>query len=151
MSLAMVSSPVLRTCMKGMPAAVLFALSRRRSRLERVCPFAKGNALAEARALNRAGYHAASVVLARIAVESQLKSVVGAHPKWAARRRRGFDEMMRFCFVNGVLRHDGYKATRSFQKSANGVVHGSPVTRVRAWALIRRASLIVTLLEGGAA
>jgi hypothetical protein len=120
-------------------------------RLARVSPFDYGNPLAEARSLNRAGYHAASVMLARIAVEKQLKAVVGAHPKWTGKRRRNFDEMMRFCHLQGVVNRACYKHCRNFQKQANSVVHGNPVDRARAWFIIRRAATIVSMLSGGAA
>ena len=50
-------------------------------RLEQVSPYIKGNLLAEAKPLNRAGYSSAAVVMARMAIERRLHELMDGNPK----------------------------------------------------------------------
>ncbi len=119
-------------------------------RLNRVSPFVKGNELAEARRLNRAGYHAAAVVLARIAVEKRFRAMARSNPKWRGKAST-LDCTIRFCYLKGEISQCCYILARNFKKQANNVVHGNPIDRARAWLLIRRAASILSMVEGGAA
>ena len=119
-------------------------------RLGRVSPFIKGNELAEARRLNRAGYHAAAVVLARIAVEKRFKEKARANPKWKGKATT-LDCTIRFCYTRAGISQSCYVLARNFKKQANSVAHGNQIDRARAWLVIRRAAMIISLMEGGVA
>jgi len=121
-----------------------------RRKLARVSPFVRGQLLAEARRLNRAGYTVAAVVTARVAIERILREMALAHPEWNP-GRAGISDYSQFLWRVSAVSRDTVNRISGFTKKANSVTHGGPIGRTRAWQIIRRAAAIATVLEGGAA
>ena len=120
-------------------------------RLKRVSPYEKGNLLAEARRLNRSGYHTAAVATARAAVERRLREMAYARPEWVRPKgSHGVSATARFLFSLGCFNVRTKCLIDSFADKANRVVHGGVTNRRSARALIWRAAQVCSLLEGGA-
>lgn len=118
-------------------------------RLKRVSPYEKGNLLAEARRLNRSGYHTAAVATARAALERRLKEIAYALPgEERPKGNPGLGGLTRFLFSAGCFNVRTRVLMDSFAVKANSVVHGGHTTRRSARALIWRAAQVMTMLEG---
>jgi hypothetical protein len=120
---------------------------RRRPPLKRpdtYCPM-----LAEARQLNRAGYHTAAIFTARVALERALSAAVQQRPDFERRRGRppGITAMAQFLRAVGALDRKTVKVVDGFSERANKVCHGSPVSRGRARSIIRQGMTAVAAVR----
>jgi hypothetical protein len=121
-------------------------------RLKRVSPYVKGNLLAEARRLNRAGYHTAAVATARAALERRLKEIAFARAEWTRPKGNpGLSALTRFLFSLGCFNVRTKCLIDSFAVKANSACHGNPVSRRSARNIIWRAAQVMAMLEGSAA
>jgi hypothetical protein len=107
--------------------------------------------LAEARLLNRAGYSVAAVVIARVAIERLLRTLVIAQPTWrSSHRQYGISVYVSFLIASGVVERRFTRPIELFARKANAIIHGSPVTQMRACLLLRSAAKAIAMLEGRA-
>jgi hypothetical protein len=144
---------------KGIPMALLLSPLVRVNRffsprLEQVSPYIKGNLLAEARSLNRAGYSSAAVAMARMAVERRLLELIRANPKLTNPRRNfGVGTGTSMLVAVKVIAHCDTKLIDTFGAKANKIVHGAATTRMQARKLIIQAAAVLAMLDrkGGAA
>ena len=121
-------------------------------RLKHVSPYIKGNLLAEARRLNRAGYRTAAVATARAAVERRLREIAYARPDWKRPERNlGLGGLSRILFALGAFDGRTRRQIDDFADKANGGCHGSAVSKRTARGIIFRAAQVLSMLEGGAA
>lgn len=118
-------------------------------RLERVSPFSKGNALAESRSLNRAGYSSAAVAMARMAVERRLHEIAVQDPRVAEPgTQKGIGRYCTIFIARGVLRRHESQVIESFADKASKIVHGTKTTKLHARKLIVHAARVLSMLEG---
>ncbi len=139
--MALLSSPLVRMRRLSSP------------RLERVSPFIKGNLLAEAKTLNRAGYSSGAVVIPRMGIERRLQELMDATPKLLRLKSKpglGLATMM-LLSARVVQKHEA-ELIDKFGRIANKIVHGAKTTKLQARELIRRAAKVLSMLEkrGGA-
>lgn len=122
-------------------------------RLEQVDPYIKGNLLAEARQLNRAGYSSAAVALARMAIERRLRELIAENPNLSMPRRFGLGIAVSALLNRKTIQDDEARCIDKWAAKANNVVHGAFVTRLQARGLVDRAARVLSMLEkkGGAA
>jgi hypothetical protein len=106
--------------------------------------------LAEARRLNRAGFHVAAVATARVAIERILREKSFDHPKWKG-SGAGIHCYALFLACHKVITRAAFYLVESFAKRANSVIHGVHTNRSQAHRLIKHAAAAAALLEGGAA
>jgi hypothetical protein len=124
-------------------------LNLRRRRISEVSPFVRGNLLAEARNLNRAGYTVAAVITARVAVERSLRQLSFTHPDWR-HGDAGIRCYLSFLLKVGIMDRHTSDQIEAFSKKANSVCHGAFVNRLRAWIIIQHAARVTAMLKGGA-
>jgi hypothetical protein len=122
-------------------------------RVGRISPFVKGNPLAEARSLNRAGYVTAAVFMARMAIERRLHELMVAHPMvTCSKQQKGIHAAATVLLaVKSIQKHEVAVIER-FCCKANKIVHGTTTTKLHARRLIVQAGRVLSMLEkkGGA-